>query len=152
MILLVLYTDGLALFGTFRLALPLFLRLHELMGFSQDCITQPRLRSVIGLELVRAPRIGGQRRAFITQDSYMKTTIQKFLDENKLDATILKPVSTLAKTKPDAKDAELRKHEGVDAKDGSKHIGGLLWVSRGTRLDISKYVRAAVPTPGFVVT
>jgi hypothetical protein len=133
--LLVVYTDDFGLGGTRRITLPLFARLHLQFGFDEKSLADPELRALVGLSVHRPVDCGNRRMCFISQEQYILMICEKYCEEEGIALSSLKPISTPCKSKPDRGDEHKALIAGKLRGESSKHIGRLLWVMRGCRLD-----------------
>lgn len=139
--MLVLYTDDFLFSGNGVIARMAFLESHSLFGFDPETVNDPQLRSMIGMNVSRPLRDGTAVRLFLHQCEYIENICTLFAEEFGLSGPHqLKTISTPCKPREDATDAQRRKVKGRFGPTAPRHIGRTLWVSRGTRLDVTMTV------------
>lgn len=92
---------------------------------------------VLGLRLVRPVCYHPVRQLFLTQKEYIETICDLFCEELGVPFRSLKKVSTPGKTRPDKGDAEKIQIPGKFRETAATHIGRILWVARGTRVNVA---------------
>ena len=99
------------------------------------------MRVMLGIEIMRAPRVKDVRALFLTQESYTSNICELFLQESNLPESTFKRMSTPMKAKDDKEDLEAAENVGRFAGETSKHAGRFYWLVRGTRPDIANPVQ-----------
>jgi hypothetical protein len=136
LVLLAVYTDDVFLGGSLRAAWVLFLEIHARFGYGPKVLAAPFARSLLGLELLRHPRVGGVRCLFVHQTGYISQICEMYVKERGLPGVeALKYVLTPLKERPDAGDEQKRERPGILAEEAATHVGRFQWVVRCTRPD-----------------
>lgn len=133
-VLLVLYTGEFNFQGCVAVVRIALVESHAHCGFAPESITDPEMRTIVGLNVYRAPTDKTVQKVFLSQTGYITTICEKFVGELGLAGPhALKAISTPCKAHGDESDK--RKRHKV-----RKHIGRHVWMSRGTRAGVSYVV------------
>lgn len=136
-IVLAVYTDDFALSGKRCAAFVFYAELHVRFGFSQESMQSPELQVMLGIRMIRPVTQEPYRQLFLTQMEYIITICHLYCDELGISVESLKKISTPCKAKPDKGDADKMQIPGKFRTSAATHIGRLLWVVRGCRIDIA---------------
>lgn len=117
------------------------MELHQVFGFSDDCITGPLMRRMVGLEIERVPITGILVRVLLRQSSYITTIVRKSMEDVGVkDVTKIKMSRAPMKYRLEPSKLWKLKQKWVFASGAPTHVGRLLWVQRGSRPDLATAV------------